>query len=311
MSRFKRVLSSVEVLEKLSYLDFTKSISRMEKDPFDQGAHANIFLAQLGGVRVCVRVLRLVGTMVDERDKERLHQSALTELAIWSSLCHKNVLPFYGYSTSPGPSLAFICLHVPAGNAHKYMLSNPSVDRLAFVAELGEGLVYLHSRGIVHGDLKGANILVWVLESSAFPTPLLCDFGSAKVLDIPGSSCISGGTTNWMAKELLGDSDDAYISPGSDIWAWGMTVYELVTDKVPYSDMQIKPLVLLRKIIDGTLPSPPDALAAHRGLNSEMWALLQSCWASEVPSRPSAEFVVSETWRIHAQWLEEKNGSMS
>lgn len=118
-----------------------------------------------------------------------------------------------------------------------------------------------------------------------------------------------------MAKELLGDSDDAYISPGSDIWAWGMTVYvcghtyisvvqyltifqELVTDKVPYSDMQIKPLVLLRKIIDGTLPSPPDALAAHRGLNSEMWALLQSCWASEVPSRPSAEFVVSETWRI-------------
>ena len=92
------------------------------------------------------------------------------------------------------------------------------------VIGIGEGLKYMHSWNVVHGDLKGVNVLISGTASD--PIPVLCDFGLSKISDIPGFTTVVQGTTNWMAKELLGESDEeCVLSPASDIWAWGMTVY--------------------------------------------------------------------------------------
>ncbi|KZV81568.1 kinase-like protein, partial [Exidia glandulosa HHB12029] len=78
---------------------------------------------------------------------------------------------------------------------------------------------------IVHGDLKGANILV-----ADDGTARLCDFGFAKVLAEVSSSLTSQstlkGTLRWMAPELI-DEEDARHTVWSDIWAFGCVLYEV------------------------------------------------------------------------------------
>lgn len=87
-------------------------------------------------------------------------------------------------------------------------------------ASICEGLVYLHEKGIVQGDLKGVNILV-----SSDGTPMLTDFGNASL----GESTISfTGTSGsnfslrWTAPEMLGESGTP--SRAADVYALGMTI---------------------------------------------------------------------------------------
>lgn len=86
--------------------------------------------------------------------------------------------------------------------------------------ELASALAYLHGRGFVHGDLKGANVLV-----SAEVGILLCDFGLAKMVDTNTSTSRAGlGTLRWQAPEVM---DGASKSFESDIYAFGLTIYEV------------------------------------------------------------------------------------
>lgn len=83
-------------------------------------------------------------------------------------------------------------------------------------------MAYLHEKGVVHGDVKGANVLI-----SAAVGILLCDFGLAKMVDASTStSCAGLGTLRWQAPEII---DGASKSFGSDVYAFGLTIYEVST----------------------------------------------------------------------------------
>lgn len=88
------------------------------------------------------------------------------------------------------------------------------------VQELASALAYLHRQGVVHGDVKGANMLV-----SRDIKILLCDFGLAKIIgSTTSTSCTGLGTLRWQAPELWDDSPKTYKS---DVYAFGFTVYEV------------------------------------------------------------------------------------
>ncbi|KAJ7279188.1 kinase-like domain-containing protein, partial [Mycena rebaudengoi] len=88
------------------------------------------------------------------------------------------------------------------------------------------GLHYLHSKNIVHGDLKAANILI---DNAG--TAVLCDFGLARIkADMTSRTVqqdiqtVGPGSRNWMSPELL---RGATPRKTSDIYAFGMTIYEV------------------------------------------------------------------------------------
>jgi serine/threonine protein kinase len=84
------------------------------------------------------------------------------------------------------------------------------------------GLAHIHSRGIVHGDLKGCNVL---LNSNL--EPAVSDFGLSKILD-EGRTATSSqglGSSRWMSPELLGTDETKTFA--SDVYALGMTITEV------------------------------------------------------------------------------------
>ena len=95
--------------------------------------------------------------------------------------------------------------------------------------KLAQGLQYLHRHQIIHRDIKPENILI--NESRGLSHPVITDFGFAKVLP-DGKHCLSVcGTKGYIAPEIF--SGEPYGFP-VDIWAFGVLIYGLVFDQLPY-----------------------------------------------------------------------------
>lgn len=114
------------------------------------------------------------------------------------------------------------------------------------------GLDYLHSRGLVHCDIKGRNILIG--EDGA----KIADFGLAKLADEAGSCC---GTPAFMAPEVARGEGQG---KAADIWAFGCTVIEMATGRLLWGDDDGDPVSVLYRIgFSDWLPEIPANLSVQ------------------------------------------------
>ncbi|KAG9099138.1 hypothetical protein FS749_002041 [Ceratobasidium sp. UAMH 11750] len=112
---------------------------------------------------------------------------------------------------------------MPNGTLYDYIHLNPEAERWALCTQVAEGLEYIHSIGMIHGDLKASNILIsieGVVKLGDFGNSVLADYS----LVFSVSNIAGGGTTRWMAPELFGqeDVDAADRDKKTDVYALGM-----------------------------------------------------------------------------------------
>ena len=127
-------------------------------------------------------------------------------------------------------------------------LGEPTVRR--FAAHILLGLAHLHERGVVHRDIKGANILLGRLARSPRTRVLkLADFGASRRLtaaaigkDDEAAGASYRGTVLWMAPEVIrsfgnaaAEGFDAILWEKADVWSVGCTVVEMVTAQSPWA----------------------------------------------------------------------------
>mmetsp|Transcript_15111 Transcript_15111/g.17501 ORF Transcript_15111/g.17501 Transcript_15111/m.17501 type:complete len:150 (+) Transcript_15111:464-913(+) len=147
---------------------------------------------------------------------------------------HKNIAQLCHYAESP-ETLELI---VEFCNNHLYF-----VDRLEenldpiddnrllkkYATEILEALEYIHSKGVVHADIKLANILLHRESEDDEEVIKLIDFGLSLVIDPQndGKACMSktSGTFGYMAPELKGS--DIRVGPEIDMWALGIVLYKM------------------------------------------------------------------------------------
>jgi len=171
---------------------------------------------------------------------------------------------------------------------------------------VGRGLAYVHSQGIVHGDLKGNNVLV---DDEGHPRVM--DFGLSYDLGEPTldtTSMMFCGNVRWLAPERLdpehfGLSSSASRSTASDVYALGMLIYEVFSGKIPFFETKYN-VPLVGRIKDGERPSHPGDLA-RPGLSDDLWIFVCKCWEGKWSDRPDAkelEVVVQRAcWDLNAR----------
>ncbi|KAJ7694798.1 kinase-like domain-containing protein, partial [Mycena rosella] len=199
------------------------------------------------------------------------------EALIWRNLDHDYVLPFLGVDPESFPG--FLCMVSPWMSKGPIVNGGVAPERGSIpMYEIAVGLQYLHSQDIIHGDLRGANIL---LDDQGHVR--LADFGLTVFADGPRARTNRGGSTRWMAPELLHPKSCGFEvfqrTFASDIYSFGCVCLELYTGKPPFSDINSEGAVLL-KVISGERPECPPTMPE--------WCsqFIVKCWSHIPVDRP-------------------------
>ncbi|WVQ95463.1 hypothetical protein IAU59_002560 [Kwoniella sp. CBS 9459] len=218
-------------------------------------------------------------------------QLFVKEVEVWRRLKSDRILPFYGASSTTGPPPWFLVSpYMRNGNILTYLRTPQGAhcNKLAFVCEMAQGMEYLHSRDIIHGDFKATNVLV---DDDAHA--IICDFGLSQLkMDFTSKSqelseghevASTAGTLRWQSPERLAGG---LLTRENDVYAWAMSVYEVLTGTVPFG--YIDDNVARKNIMNGIRPTRPESV------EDGLWTLINKCWSHEPAQRPTFEEIVEE-----------------
>jgi serine/threonine protein kinase len=167
-----------------------------------------------------------------------------------------------------------------------------------------KGVRYLHGCNIAHGDIKGVSLPTRAKDPTAYlscsqpnilitdstpPRAILTDFGFTRVTTISVRvSSEEPGTASFMAPELLLPTrfglDKGVPSKEADIYALGMTVYQVLTGKWPFFPR--REAEVFHAVIAGERPPKPEN-AERIGMTEVVWNLLRECWREDRTARPN------------------------
>ncbi|WOK94917.1 serine/threonine-protein kinase EDR1-like [Canna indica] len=205
------------------------------------------------------------------------------EAQILSKLHHPNVVAFYGVvPDGAGGTLATVTEFMVNGSLrHVLLRKDRSLDhrkKLIITMDAAFGMEYLHSKNIVHFDLKCDNLLVNLRD----PQRPICKVGDFGLSRIKRNTLVSGGvrgTLPWMAPELLNGSSSR-VSEKVDVFSFGIVMWEILTGEEPYANMHCG--AIIGGILNNTLRP---AIPKH--CDWEWRILMEQCWSPDPAARPS------------------------
>ncbi|KAK7037702.1 hypothetical protein VNI00_010928 [Paramarasmius palmivorus] len=273
------------------------NVAMVGQHPVDvEGGFGDVWMGNLGADKrvVCLKVAR-----VNMSDIKRLLKPFVREALLWRQLKHPNLLPCLGlyYLDNAKERICLVSPWMENGNLVQYLRNRPreSVNHVQLMHDIASGLSHLHALKIIHGDLKGANILITPSSRAC-----IADFGLSRVATSQlfkfTSTKQQMGTVRWSAPELhMGNS----ATTKSDIYACGCVYYEesilgayrqIITGLLPFHELSSDGAVVLA-IVTGKSPTNPDNFQnlAPTGI----WRLMDRCWEPR-SMRPKAEDLLTK-----------------
>ncbi|KAF8168199.1 hypothetical protein B0H34DRAFT_792833 [Crassisporium funariophilum] len=250
-----------------------------------KGTYGRVYLAlnATTGEMIAVKQVELPQTASDKNDSRQhtVVQALKMESETLKDLDHPNIVQYLGFEETPA-NLSIFLEYVPGGSVgsclHKHGKFDDIVTR-SFTAQILSGLEYLHSKGILHRDLKADNILV---EMSG--TCKISDFGiSKRTEDVHGGAFTAmQGTVFWMAPEVINTQKKGYNFK-IDIWSVGCVVLEMWAGMRPWMGEEM--VAVMFKLYSSKLPPPvPEDVV----LSEEADDFRLKCFAINPEERPSA-----------------------
>jgi len=256
-------------------------VVKVEPYPFNNGGSADLWKGKAPG-SAQVLAVKVPRGAVAGADITKLKKRLIQEGFVWSKVTHPNITPFLGISFDfDRPGLP--CLVSPYyrhGSITSYLKNRPHVNKLPLITQIADAMSYLHDASIIHGDIKGSNVLVNDEGKAS-----LTDFGLSFILQESGFTTKTvSGTWRFMAPELMSAEEVRMrMTQATDVWAFSMTVVEILTDRLPFSHIGHVPGVIIA-IMEGGHPKRKDC----RQIQDSIWRMLEKCWGVDPKQRPSA-----------------------
>ncbi|KAK8369351.1 hypothetical protein V6Z12_A01G106800 [Gossypium hirsutum] len=253
------------------------------------GTFGTVYHGKWRGSDVAIKRIKKSCFTGRSSEQERLTNEFWREADILSKLHHPNVVAFYGVvQDGPGGTMATVTEFMVDGSLrHVLLRKDRLLDRrkkLIIAMDAAFGMEYLHSKNIVHFDLKCDNLLVNLKDPSR-PICKVGDFGLSK---IKRNTLVSGGvrgTLPWMAPELLNGGSNK-VSEKVDVFSFGIVLWEILTGEEPYANMHYGAIIggIVSNTLRPTIPSFCDP---------EWRKLMEQCWSPNPAARPSFTEIAS------------------
>jgi serine/threonine-protein kinase len=219
--------------------------------------------------------IKTINVAADPEERAEYEKRFYQEAKAAGGLSHPNIVTIFDIGQAG--DVVYMAMEFVPGNELKSLLASRLVEPQAALdigAQVAEGLAYAHERGIVHRDVKPANIMV----VRGGPAKIM-DFGIARMRqsDVKTQTGMLLGSPKYMAPEqLLGGAVDHRC----DIFALGTVIYEMAVGASPFSGDDITQIMF--QIVNAAPPAPS---AIHAGLPPMLDLVLARALAKNPESR--------------------------
>jgi serine/threonine protein kinase len=219
-------------------------------EPLGQGGMATVYRGYDTRLEREVAIKLIRTEMFGQTLLEQVLKRFEREARALAKLDHPHIVHVYDYGEYRG-SPYLVMQYLPGGTLKQgagYRM--PFQEAAALLAPMAEALAFAHQAGVIHRDVKPANIL-----TTQGGQPMLTDFGIAKILESEQTTQLTGkgvgvGTPEYMAPEQW----NGQVVHQTDIYSLGVVFYELVTGVRPY--VADTPVAVLLKQVSEPLPRP-------------------------------------------------------
>ncbi|XP_042201242.1 mitogen-activated protein kinase kinase kinase 21-like [Callorhinchus milii] len=221
-------------------------------------------------------------------------ESARREARLFSMLRHHNIISLRGVCLQE-PNLCLVMEYAQGGALNRALSGRriPPHTLVNWAVQIARGMCYLHGEAIVpiiHRDLKSSNILLLEKienDDIANKTLKITDFGLAREWH-KTTKMSAAGTYAWMAPEVIKSS---LFSKGSDVWSYGVLLWELLTGEVPYRGIDGLAVAYGVAVNKLTLPIPSTC-------PEPFTKLMEECWDQDPHLRPTFATILEQLTAI-------------
>ncbi|KAF7349186.1 Kinase-like protein [Mycena sanguinolenta] len=266
-----------EAQEQLPSSLFITGVKDHDQYPTFSGGFSDVYLASYQERNVALKRLRTFTAYSTPKHTRLFCKEAM----VWQDLRHRFILPLLGIDRSTfAPSFCMVSPWMKNGTVLKYLRDHGQGDENRLLLEIAQGLDYLHLMNVVHGDLRGTNILITDDGNAC-----LSDFGLATTIDDVDSTTAVTSTSNragsvrWFAPELIDPTKFGCSkftrTKASDVYAYACVCLE----SPPFPSLP--EITASIRVIEGKRPEQPPNMPAA------LWQLVTTAWAEDFRARPS------------------------
>ncbi|KAK7874087.1 hypothetical protein R5R35_004630 [Gryllus longicercus] len=211
------------------------------------------------------------------------------EAKLFWLLKHENIVSLEGVCLQM-PNLCLVMEYARGGSLNRVLAGRkirPDV-LVDWAVQIARGMNYLHNGApisLIHRDLKSSNVLLSEpIENDdlLYKTLKITDFGLAREV-YKTTRMSAAGTYAWMAPEVIKTST---FSKASDVWSYGVLLWELLTGETPYKGIDALAVAYGVAVNKLTLPIPSTCPQPWR-------QLMEACWESDPHRRPAFDHVLA------------------
>ncbi|XP_069500045.1 RAF proto-oncogene serine/threonine-protein kinase isoform X2 [Ambystoma mexicanum] len=226
---------------------------------------------------VAVKILKVTDPTPEQ------FQAFRNEVAVLRKTRHVNILLFMGYMTKD--NLAIVTQWCEGSSLYKHLHVQETKFQMFQLIDIArqtaQGMDYLHAKNIIHRDMKSNNIF---LHEGL--TVKIGDFGLATVKSRwSGSQQVEQptGSILWMAPEVIRMQDNNPFSFQSDVYSYGIVLFELMTGELPYSHIRNRDQIIF---MVGRGCASPDLSKLYKNCPKAMKRLVADCLKKIKDERP-------------------------